>query len=303
MVTPTDSRYVQAVLYQTNTDTSLFLVWTEGDTAPYSVEFLRKTVPRTPLYYADCGREEPTPYTIRRRGYISFGVEPYKNVDYDSKLLKYYFKLEKAKRYRIDLTYYFEKKETPDSDEESYETSEDGGPRITQLTLIDCLPLDLSTFRAGEIKKVSVWVPEPLYQDGIVYLDIDKKKGRYAVCGEIAVQEFEREETDIQMSGIQEIESGSIPLRFSLDPNIPNPFVRFTQMRYQIPKQAKVSLKIYNSCGQLVKKLVDKIQNPGFYKCSWDGQDDLSRTLANGVYFCRMKADEYSHTRKIVLLR
>jgi hypothetical protein len=94
-----------------------------------------------------------------------------------------------------------------------------------------------------------------------------------------------------------------IPLFLILGDPVPNPFTRSVMLKYALPKPGKISLKIYNCLGQLVRILDKKTVQPGFYQAIWDGRDDLGRRLADGVFFCQFIADDYVATKKIVLVK
>ena len=85
---------------------------------------------------------------------------------------------------------------------------------------------------------------------------------------------------------------------FYLFQNYPNPFNPITTIRYEIPKQSKVELVVYNILGDEVAVLINGEKVPGSYDVKFDGSK-----LASGVYFCRLKVGEYSQTKKIVLLK
>jgi hypothetical protein len=100
---------------------------------------------------------------------------------------------------------------------------------------------------------------------------------------------------------------GIDPLAFSnrLENAYPNPFNPTTTIRYSIASAGHVSLKIYNAAGQLVRTLVDEEQAPraeGF-SIPWDGASDSGHSVASGVYFYRLTANNFSQTRKTVLLK
>jgi hypothetical protein len=103
--------------------------------------------------------------------------------------------------------------------------------------------------------------------------------------------------------------AGEIPREFALDFNYPNPFNPTTNIRYQLSAPARVSLKIYNALGQLVRALVrDNQQQPaGYYQVEWDGRNDFGQKVTSGMYFYRMKAESSSavfvQTRKMILLK
>jgi len=83
----------------------------------------------------------------------------------------------------------------------------------------------------------------------------------------------------------------------------PNPSGSEITIRYELPEEAKISLKVYDVNGRLVKVLVDKEQNSGIYNICWDGRDEKGRKLANGVYFCRLEAGNKQRISRIVLIR
>lgn len=99
-------------------------------------------------------------------------------------------------------------------------------------------------------------------------------------------------------------ESGKlIPFHFSLANPIPNPFTNQVAISYGIPKSVEVSLKIYNCLGQVVKTLADGVVEPGIYKAMWNGTDNLNRKVSAGIYFYRFTSDEYTSTKKMVMVR
>lgn len=104
-------------------------------------------------------------------------------------------------------------------------------------------------------------------------------------------------------SGLADSDSSLIPNTFKLFQNSPNPFFGSTYINYHLPKSTKVSLKIYNCAGQLIKTLVDEYQSPGIYSVPWDGKDDMGRAVASGVYFCQFKSDEWKDIKRFIKVR
>ncbi|MGD9141299.1 MAG: FlgD immunoglobulin-like domain containing protein [bacterium] len=90
---------------------------------------------------------------------------------------------------------------------------------------------------------------------------------------------------------------------FALGPVSPNPTSEGTAISFSAPKAANVSLAIYNVNGQLVRTLHDGQVDSGNHRFAWDGTDSNGARVARGVYFCRMNADEFSATEKVVLLK
>ena len=69
----------------------------------------------------------------------------------------------------------------------------------------------------------------------------------------------------------------------------PNPFTTGVRVQWSgVSKGQKVSLKIYDVSGRLVKELFDKPQNPGHYETTWDGTDEKGKTVASGVYVFKL---------------
>ena len=89
-----------------------------------------------------------------------------------------------------------------------------------------------------------------------------------------------------------------VPESFVLSQNYPNPFNPTTNIGYRIADVGLVTLKVYNVLGELVKTLVNKVEQPGSYRVQFDGSN-----LASGVYFCRLQAGTFTQTRKLLLLK
>ena len=103
--------------------------------------------------------------------------------------------------------------------------------------------------------------------------------------------------------GGDENKLASLPSEFRLLQNYPNPFNPETTIRYQLPEQSQVSLKIYNFSGQLVRALFEGEQSPGSHSLVWDGMDDAGQNVASGVYLIQMIAGTLTASQKITLLR
>lgn len=97
----------------------------------------------------------------------------------------------------------------------------------------------------------------------------------------------------------------SYPEKFSLSQNYPNPFNPTTKIRYSIPdiipneaKNLLVSLKVYDILGREVATLVEEEKPAGEYVVEFSGA-----YLPSGIYFYRLKADAFSETKKLILMR
>jgi hypothetical protein len=95
----------------------------------------------------------------------------------------------------------------------------------------------------------------------------------------------------------------SVPEHIELKQNHPNPFNLQTVITYYLSKQSRVSLKIYNICGQEVKILVDEVQASGNKSVSWDGTTMDNRLASSGFYIYELTADGVSLYRKMLLIK
>lgn len=94
-----------------------------------------------------------------------------------------------------------------------------------------------------------------------------------------------------------------LPKEYSLAQNYPNPFNPTTNIKYALPTDSKVNLTIYNTLGQEVIKLVNNRQKAGFYEVSWNGLDKHNKPVSSGVYFYKIKADNFVKNKKMVFLK
>ncbi|MDX1741132.1 MAG: T9SS type A sorting domain-containing protein, partial [Rhodothermales bacterium] len=95
-----------------------------------------------------------------------------------------------------------------------------------------------------------------------------------------------------------DIEEDALPYRFERYPNYPNPFNPETTIGYSLPQMDRVRLEVFDVTGRLVARLVDEVKAPGRYRTVWD-----ARTMASGVYFCRLIQGSSVEVRPVVLVR
>jgi photosystem II stability/assembly factor-like uncharacterized protein len=95
-----------------------------------------------------------------------------------------------------------------------------------------------------------------------------------------------------------EDESSKIPTKFLLSQNYPNPFNPSTKIIWQSPLGSWQALKVYDVLGNEVVKLVDEYKPAGHYEVDW-----YASSLSSGVYFYQLKTENYSETKKMILMR
>ncbi len=91
--------------------------------------------------------------------------------------------------------------------------------------------------------------------------------------------------------------------RFRLAAAKPNPFNPATLVTYEVVAKEKVTLRVYDVRGRLVRTLVDGAVDPGVHTTLFDGRDAAGRDLASGTYFLRLDAGSKRETQKIALVR
>ena len=98
-------------------------------------------------------------------------------------------------------------------------------------------------------------------------------------------------------------EHKSIPIEFALHDNYPNPFNPTTQIRFDIPKMTNVSLTIYNMLGQKIRTFNMQNAPAGYHGFNWNATNDLGASVSAGVYLYQLHTDEFSKTKKMILLK
>jgi len=89
-----------------------------------------------------------------------------------------------------------------------------------------------------------------------------------------------------------------LPESFLLYQNYPNPFNPVTTIKYQIPNTVNVSIKIYDVRGRFISEIVNREYKPGVYEIQWNGAG-----YSSGIYFYRIKAGDYTETKKMALVK
>lgn len=88
------------------------------------------------------------------------------------------------------------------------------------------------------------------------------------------------------------------PKVYKLLNSFPNPSNGNVTFRYQLPKESKVTLEIYNISGQLIERINIGYQGIGNYNHKW-----CNKNLSNGIYIYRLIANDYTATRKMIYIK
>ncbi len=117
----------------------------------------------------------------------------------------------------------------------------------------------------------------------------------------IVADEMNRAIEDVEIE-IQ-YETPNMPLNYMLSQNYPNPFNPATVIKFSIPKNEFVTIKVYDIIGREIKTLFSGNTNPGMYHINWDGSDNSGIQVSSGTYIYRMTAGEYIESRKMIYLK
>ena len=271
----------------------LYLAWTEASSW---VEILEYPVYSTNVHYycAETGQKEPSFYCVQRDSFIQFGPEAYKQVDIDHSQTVYRFRgLKPWMYYLMTVTGFW-----------------DGVSQVEQRVYIDGIEQGPLNLTPGGPETLTVWVPTETYEeDDEVYVATAKVSGPWAVTGPITIYQFEEQEG--REGGFQAASASPVEQReFVLVQNYPNPVRNRTAIAYQLPADSRVSLKVYDICGRLVRTLADGTEQAGHHEASWDGRDEAGRPVSSGVYFYSLcatthggQAASFTRTRKMTVLR
>jgi hypothetical protein len=93
-------------------------------------------------------------------------------------------------------------------------------------------------------------------------------------------------------------QTGSIPTEYKLFQNYPNPFNPTTRIKFQILKSEFVKLEIYDLLGKRVASLINEKCAPGNYEIPYDAGN-----LSSGIYFYRLTTDNFTETKRMILLK
>jgi hypothetical protein len=124
------------------------------------------------------------------------------------------------------------------------------------------------------------------------WLQIEGQDGSVSYYGSIAVEVTNGNNPDIP-----------IPQITALNNPFPNPFNPSLTIPFDLSKDGRVTIKIYNLKGQLIKNLIDEDKKASNYRIVWDGKDNNGHIVSAGTYIVRMNAPEYNSSRKIVMVK
>jgi carboxypeptidase T len=92
--------------------------------------------------------------------------------------------------------------------------------------------------------------------------------------------------------------NSEVPLKYNLSQNYPNPFNPSTSIKFDLPKSGFVTLKVFDLLGREVAQLVNEVKQAGSYNLEFNAAN-----LASGIYYYKLESDNFSDTKKMILIK
>jgi hypothetical protein len=99
------------------------------------------------------------------------------------------------------------------------------------------------------------------------------------------------------------VEATPGPTAYRLWPNAPNPFNAATTIRFWIPVEEPVAVTIHDVAARRLATIAQGVYRPGEFTVVWNGKDSEGAPAPSGIYFARLRAGDFTATRKMILLR
>ena len=144
-----------------------------------------------------------------------------------------------------------------------------------------------------EIKIEAIELKNPDHFLVFVYHDFDQNGIPHT-----RMERPEFEPVTVALSGLSQNSGPEVPDVFALNQNYPNPFNPSTEISFGLPVASHVDLTIYNVLGQKVETLVDREMEAGFHTVTWNADK-----VSTGVYFYRISANDFTETKKMLMLK
>ncbi len=103
--------------------------------------------------------------------------------------------------------------------------------------------------------------------------------------------------------GPVEVRVERVPAAYALYQSYPNPFNPTCFIRFDVPHSGRVTLRVFDAAGRVVRTVADRWMDSGTYTEVWDGRDDGAVDMPSGVYFYELATPDFRETRKAVMLR
>jgi hypothetical protein len=118
------------------------------------------------------------------------------------------------------------------------------------------------------------------------------------VGGSTFIYRLKQIDNDGKYTYLKEVEAKVVPTVYELYQNYPNPFNPVTNIKFAVPKVAKVNLSVYNILGEKVATLLNEEKEAGYYNVKFDGS-----RYSSGVYIFRLSTEDFVQIKKMNLIK
>jgi len=155
-------------------------------------------------------------------------------------------------------------------------------------------------FQYKEINNVddhgcTIGIESPDKNDGVEYIFFNQQNDNASgLTNEMAIKFI-----PITLEVVQE----TVPEKYHLLNNFPNPFNPSTTIQYFLPKRSTIELIVFDQLGRQIKHFESKLQEPGIHQIQWDGTNQLGAMVSSGTYLYQLKYNGFSKTGKMSLIK
>jgi hypothetical protein len=250
---------------------------------------IAQTTLSLPLYYHDnCGSDNAGDDTHIVQGTpVRWGTEPSHSADEHPSSVTFGFTgLDASGEYALAAEF----------------VANDDTPRLQDMTVDGVQVQGAASVSRTPLYLEYVKVPQEAIADGEITVSVNARGLGSAMVSQLWLKETSGRFSAQQITDV-------IPTAYRLEQNYPNPFNPTTTIRYALPMDGRVSLRVYDIAGREVATLVDDHKRAGSYEVRFNANS--GKPLASGVYFYRLrtqpthggKAGEFVQTKKLLLLK
>ena len=169
-------------------------------------------------------------------------------------------------------------------------------------------------FREGQAMEMPISVSSTSYPITVEYCTVDRYTFEvFDQTGRLLISRKESETKDvchitdpaIKRLVIRAIPAERTPAEYALYQNHPNPFNPTSTLKYAVPTESRISLRVYNLLGQIVATLADEVEQAGYRSVEWNAS-----SFSSGIYFYRLDATSignpsktFTQVRKMMLIK
>ncbi len=172
------------------------------------------------------------------------------------------------------------------------------GGSVSQTTYLDVIAPGGDPVRSAEISKITGTARVMIAGYSFIYIRDDVAQpimDRVTHLRDILLF--------LQNNPGQPVGTDPVALKNELEQNYPNPFNPQTTIAFKLKDRGHVKIEVFNVNGELVKTLLNESRDAGGDKVTWNGTNNANQAVSSGVYFYKLVTNNFSETKKMVLLK